>query len=375
MLVLSPACAVLLDFQEPTDLALDASSTGEAPVDGVPRRAPGADADTSSSEANAETAADLETGAPADATSDAAPSDGPNDSSENDGASSPAACHSCVPVVPSGWYGPLAIHEGNGAGTAPPCSGDFSVRIYDGLAAPTAPDAECSCACEAPANVSCSKSELTFYVDSTCRFTCGSPASNGQAGIVCARPMTQACEAKDVRAFKVSPSVPSGGTCAPAASAHVSPATWSSSVRLCGRSFDAPASGCNGAGTCAGGVLPPFAATNRCVLRPGAWACPSGYPVSRTFYETATDTRACTGCSCGSPSGGTCAPSVATYDTTSCSTVGTTVVAPSSCNTTTGVQRMTVSAPVASGGACPPSGGTPTGAFTPESPSTVCCLE
>ena len=385
MVALSPACAVILDFQEPTDRTDAASSTGdeeaattEGPngsVDGAPMRSSdAADRDLPPRTSDLDSA--IEDGAAPEASDGSSnePVDGSGASSESGGPLL-GSCAGCVPSVPSGWFGPLAMYESTKGGALPPCAGDFPEQIYDGSANPIAASAECSCTCSAPSGATCSPPETTFYADAACLQSCGSPTASGPGELTCAKPITQQCDTKKIRTFSVSASIPSGGACTPTATAQVPAATWSSTVRLCRQSPAVAGSTCDAGGACAGSTLPPFGATNRCVLRPGAWACPSGYPVSRTFYETAADTRACSSCSCESPAGIACSASVSTYDKTACSGAAVTRPAPVACETTSQVERLSVAQPVPVGGACAATGGTPTGAFTPETPSTVCCLE
>ncbi len=377
LLVLSPACAVILDFQEPTDRE-DASASssvaedGSSPYDddGAPDRSPGwGDEPGSHKEpedaegGDAEDVDDAETGVPDGALAD--------EDAESDTGARPIECSSCLPLVPNGWYGPLAVHEGYGGGAAPPCSGDFPNKIYDGLSNPDAPSAQCSCSCSAPAGVTCSAPQTKFFDDPTCLLTCGSP--NGDGALTCAKPGTTYCDAKKISAFSVTASTASGGTCTPSRTAAVPPMTWGAQIRLCGRAN--VAASCAD-GTCVGATLPPFDATNRCVLRPGTWECPAGYPQRRVFYEGGSDTRSCSSCTCGAAAGVTCEASVSTYGSSSCSGAPTTTKrVPVACTSTTGVERLSVSTPTPTGGSCPTSGGVPLGSFTPETPSTVCCVE
>lgn len=356
-LLASSACASLLDFQEPTDLVTDASSTEEP-----------AAADAGSTQASPERDA-----AKAESESDRATAEGEASPDENVGLLiGPPSCSACSPAVPAGWYGPLAIHEGSGTTAPPSCSGDYPVTMYDGFAGPQASPAVCSCSCSAPSGATCSKPKVSFYSNSSCSADCGAGAPQLQLP-TCGRPSTLTCDAKEIHSFSVSPSVPSGGACSPVATEQLPRTAWATAVRLCGRS--APGETCEGGGTCSGSTFPPFAATNRCMLKTGSWACPSGFPVRRSFYTGGTDTRACSSCSCGSPNGVACSASVSTYDASSCGGAAITRSAPTSCAAVPSVQRLTVTEPAPYGGSCAASGGAPIGDFVPDGPSTVCCTE
>jgi hypothetical protein len=130
---------------------------------------------------------------------------------------------------------------------------------------------------------------------------------------------------------------------------------------------------------CAPAVEPGFA---QCLVRDGDRECPGPhYTVKHLFYGGLADTRECTPCACGAPSGSTCTAFVSAFKDGACSSpvVAGTVdatdpvcldVAPSG----QALGSKLATAPVYAPGACQVSGGEPVGAALPADPSTYCCL-
>jgi len=162
-----------------------------------------------------------------------------------------ASVAACVALVPSGWLGYAALYDGVPTGV-PSCAAPFAVTVTPGSAGLSAAPATC-----APC-------------------TCGPP--NGGA-----------CAA-------------GGGT------ATVSPPTFAR-IGLGCKDQASPAAGCTGT-VCQPRPSAPFGA-GICVLQPGDVPCPSGTPFTdrHVFFVGVDDTRGCTACACGPPSGGSCAPS------------------------------------------------------------------
>jgi hypothetical protein len=125
-------------------------------------------------------------------------------------------------------------------------------------------------------------------------------------------------------------------------------------------------------------ATPPAPFAKVCVFQAGATTCPAGaYSVASVFYGGVSDSRACSGCSCGTPAGtsctgaqvqgfsvntGTCGGTAVTISSGPCETVGVTIE---------GEEEIT--APTANNGTCTPSGGQASGTVTPATPTTVCC--
>lgn len=165
---------------------------------------------------------------------------------------------------------------------------------------------------------------------------------------------------------------PAGPTSCAAATGMTATLT---SGRLC--QLRAPGGGCGPSQACAGGSSGDFAS---CVTTAGKLECPANFPKRSTAGTDATDTRSCTGCTCGAPAPCT-GGSVSLFETSMCKAnggfqhsdgIGT------SCDQLNPDSNFNAtffkSTPPTGGGCAPPSTpGTPTGtaAFTNE--RTVCC--
>lgn len=335
----SPACAVVLDFQDPIDM----KKASELEVVQSPTNAyTDASADATSTT----------TATTASSTADAGPD-----------ATHVGPPPRCVPAPATDWIGPLAIYEASGTPPAPSpaCKGAFATPFYDGFGSPVAAAAACTCKCGAPVDVLCSSPTMTFYSDWSCKQVCGADQS-----------LAPSCNALDpgcqAMSFRLSGSEPVGGSCAPEATVTVPPPAWKRAVRLCAPTVEPAACG-------AGQVAAPpvgdgFQKTNYCVARSGEWTCPSGYPSRRSYYESVADTRSCTACTCGAPTGASCGAPTVHADLTCGAPSRSTRAA--KCELL-GPATAASFSDQATGGACAPHGGAPVGTVTPTAPTTICC--
>jgi hypothetical protein len=169
-------------------------------------------------------------------------------------------------------------------------------------------------------------------------------------------------------------------TCAPSGVVPV-PAGFNAAAATCG-ALD------GGAGSCAGGercIVAPrggFVSNKYCVVQVGNVPCPGGLYVDRHLYYTQqNDSRTCSPCSCGAHGGASCSAAglaINAYEDTSCATNAEAMNAGGGCGTITldaGATALALQAGLGldSVGACPPSGGAPSGSATPLNPTTVCC--
>jgi hypothetical protein len=120
-----------------------------------------------------------------------------------------------------------------------------------------------------------------------------------------------------------------------------------------------------------------------CIYHDDDVDCPiqfSPYVEKHVFYQHFEDTRSCTPCACSSPSGSTCSSTASVYTDGACSTLAysTTLTAagPACQDLPAGSPLGSKSAtpPAYSPGTCAPGGGEPTGAATPITAATLCCL-
>jgi hypothetical protein len=353
LLAVCSSCAAVLGFEDALDLH------------GDPLAAKSGDEDARAGDA----------GAPADGsgrepTTEASSPPGPSggDATPESGGAA-VTTSTCVPAPPAEWNGPLAIYLRNGS-TLPACDGTYGTHVYDGFASPTSAPASCACTCGAPTGVGCSASTIDLFADVGCLVGCGAPAQPIATSSLCTAIDMTGCDNPRMR---ITAGEPSGGACAPVATQNVPPPSWASSARLCARSAGLPPStSCAEGHVAALKTSGPFEADSYCVARQGEWECPSGYPHAHTFHEDVEDTRACTSCTCGEPSGATCDGPTG-YSGPSCGS-GAKPLDKATCGPL-GSTKSATSPATATGGSCAPVGGEPTGAVTPITPTTVCCTK
>jgi hypothetical protein len=338
------ACAAIWGFQDATDLR-DASVDGSA--DGT------ADGTI---DTNEDRGADQGTG-------EVASGDGALDASPEATATCAQACVAAPPD--NTWVGPFAIEEGT---MLAGCTGPYPAQQYRGYAEASAPAASCTCACGAPEGGTCSDPVTNFWFDNVCTKGCGSP---NQAIQTSCTPVT----GSGCSHFTLSAPVASGGSCAPSGTTEVPDAAWTVNAILCGS--DAGTGGCDDGSVCTPTTTGPFLLATYCIATNGDTAtCPSSYPKVRTYFASASDTRGCSTCSCGSPDGSACVGGTTTfYDQPGCSHNPVSEPMPSGCTNNPNGQSGIYTGETPAGGSCSPSGGLPVGTFTPTSPTTICCTK
>lgn len=160
--------------------------------------------------------------------------------------------------------------------------------------------------------------------------------------------------------------------------------TWESAHHLCGELSLSASPECAPGQLCADTV-----SARLCVMIEGeSDVCPETFETERFLtYRDATDTRTCSDCGCGPPSGGSCGGN-AQFDIfhsagicdASLFCIGGcehTTISGTSCQSIAGaedpVRAQVEGAATGVHGDCAPSGGDPSGSFAPEEPVTVCC--
>lgn len=275
----------------------------------------------------------------------------------------------CADAPPPGWDGPFASIETTAA--APPaCDGDFPHAAFDGSSSLVAPPAACTCECGAPTGVACSAPVINLFDDNTCTSSCGTKDQPLVAKPGCAVLNVGGCGGTHAI---LGASTATGGSCAPSSTATVAPASWSTVHRLCGATAPPDTSSCGAGRVCVPRPALPARPDVLCIASPGDVACPAGYPTRTVAYAAFQDTRACSACTCGAPTGASCGTVAATsYGDFACTMGPKPMTAPSSC-IDMGGRSASFTAPVASGGSCAKDGGAPIGDATPTSPTTICC--
>jgi hypothetical protein len=310
----------------------------------------------------------------------------------------------CVPELAEGWTGYFALFEG-APGDDPGCSGGFVATDpppFVGTDGITAPPAACSCSCGPAQGQECGR--LDSIVVTMNDAACGSPsarcvgtleelpdwdgACKGSGffpggALTCGSTASATCSTTTGAPCNVSitvtPLAASGGQCAPSLEVERPNLTWEKLGRACAAA-GTQAKGCNVGQVCVPKPSTPFG-SGVCIAKDGDNPCPAGAYASRhIFYTDAEDTRDCDGCTCSTPSGGTCPTTVSIYSdpsqdtcTTRVATVPAGSCAPLTDNPT--VAGRSASPPGApSGATCTPSTATPSGAAKGINPKTFCCI-
>jgi hypothetical protein len=304
-------------------------------------------------------------------------------------------------------------------GGDPGCPSTYPVQAYAGNGQFNAPAAQCStCTCGNPSGQQCQATgpvdmqmspsypntiDFILVTDGVCG---GSSQCSGQlqvpntwtgacygpngwlggqttcgAGSNCTNG-TGACN----KSLVMQPLQVTGGQCAPSTqSPTVPPVTWGALGDACGGEAMIT-KGCNAGRVCLPKAQAPFQ-SGLCVEKGGNNTCPpvagSPYTVKHLFYGSASDTRGCSDCACDPPAGGTCSATVKVYSDGTIDTCSTLVATLNATTTAGDCKNLTGNPQVGSrqatfsavtGGTCNPTGGQATGAATPQSPTTFCCI-
>ena len=282
-------------------------------------------------------------------------------------AAAPNACQgACAAPAPSGFSGPLVVHDAAAVTAAPACSGDYATEIDDGGRGLVVPASSCGgCGC----TPSCNYLYQTFDDD----MCLTAPVAGGNGGMLdgfCVvqsfpGPLPAAGTYVKINTFFDSCS----NTARDSASDNLPPEGWVGRGRVCSGAAITRSGVCSGSDTCvatapASGRLCIYQATSA----PASVTCPSSYPQKQTYFADVMDTRMCQSCtSCGTAALTCRAPQVL-YNTAA--------VCPASAPLNGCVQRSTIQAyglAVAPGGSC--TGGTSAlgGGLTESDPFVVCC--
>ena len=280
-----------------------------------------------------------------------------------------SGANTCAPVAPSGWQGPLVIWEGTGT---PPSCASFYLDVFDGGSSPSGSAASCSCSCGPATGSTCGPATVQFGTTG-CGGSCGSAVT--AASGACVNVQTQVTACGSGASMMTTGSTADGGGCQPDASVDAQAPTWANLTVACAPSSQST-TGCNANQVCVPGAGSPFESTF-CVLKAGNNTCPSPFTNQHLYYSGITDTRGCTPCTCGSPSGVDCNSNahLTTWSNTSCNTGkgGDFSPLPLSCGAI-GASHYAMLTTSPTGGTCTPSGGTPTGGVTAANLTTICCL-
>ncbi|HRI69262.1 MAG TPA: hypothetical protein PK156_33760 [Polyangium sp.] len=308
--------------------------------------------------------------------------DGATDCADSD--CTPVA--TCTSNVPFGWSGFAVLFEGVPS-QEPACPSTFpSGMPYIGHHTPIAPPAMCSaCTCAAPTGETCDLPDAVSISNMTCNnnpMSIGNinlPANwNGNCYSMSYFPSQTGCNGPCAVSLTAAAATVTGGACAPGGGMPTKPQqTWAILGKACGES--SIGGGCGAGKVCQPKPTLPYL-PGLCIYKTGDVACPAmDFTDKHVFYDSVDDTRGCTGCACGAPSGSNCTAKLDVYGDSFSSVCNTLVTSlnTGSCmnlmnNPQLGAVKATITQPP-NGGTCAASGGQPTGTVTPAGPTTFCC--
>jgi hypothetical protein len=274
--------------------------------------------------------------------------------------------NACLPPVPGGWTGPLALFEVAPAESLPSCNltgwpttlGDYFGDLDEGTAI-------CDCDCEPAAGIVCNGNP------SYC-----SRGNMSQCNLVCTpTPFTSgAClpAVSPVYLSLFAPTPSNVGSCTAEPTVELPTAEWGVKSRACQGATTTP-DGCDAGEVCA----PRPVGGEMCIVSAGDVACPgSGWNAKHLRHTSFADTRDCSACSCGGATS-TCGGTLFFTDpgSSNCGAGSFLVdtVNAGACSALDDASYMQYQP--SPSGTCPPSGGALSGDVTLDGTATYCCTE
>jgi hypothetical protein len=268
----------------------------------------------------------------------------------------------CVPHVPPGWSGPLAVARGASAASCPEGFSDPSTTPMTFIRKEAEGTTCGSCICT-PGDIGCA-AQIEGYSGGDCDASCGEATLTQYFTDSCQE--LDPCDGSLVESWEVTKSAYLVSQCFP--SVTDAGASSPNVAVLCQGMPEKGDAGC-GAGSCL--TIPSgFFAPAACIEQNGDHVCPGAFPFAYE-YGQGVGCDAST-CACGDASGATCPGKVVGYDNSICSAPGSTADKPARCVDGEGAyQYFELDQPLPVGDAsCPPMG-TPRWDFTGQ--VTVCC--
>ena len=300
--------------------------------------------------------------------------DGGADSSETSTQDVCTESQTCIPDPPDDWMGPILLLEG-----APPidqgCPTEAPTPVLSVFSDLQATPASCECECGSATGTTCAPIELEHYgTDTECS---GAPTSEyavPNSG-TCISPL----DYPTGHYWNAPNPGVTGGECAPSTNVSLPSVTWASQSQICG-DLQTSRNSCGGSEQCID--YDNDGEGRICISRDGEHECPeTGFSEQMTRFGSFSDTRNCTECTCGAPSG-LCDGTVFLWSAPGCADNGAGFISVSleiggGCeggNPIFDVESAHASLSGANDASCTPSSSPPTGTVTPTEPRTFCCI-
>ena len=297
----------------------------------------------------------------------------------------PGCPGACIDAPALGWSDPALLWTGPAGASPPACPPEAPVLGFEGFADLTVPAAGCpACACTTPAG--------------TCALPTGYTASSASCGAVGVTTSFNAPDAWDGGCTQANAVLTCGSagcvasltagaitvqdeSCAVATAqpaAPTEPVTYQTAARACKRGSSL---GCDDPTLVCAPVSAAPPGFKLCVHRAGDAECPAAFPEKHGVATGVDDQRACSPCTCGSPTGGVCVAALNVFTDDACGAP--LFVNPVSSTTQACFDIATPGVTLGSKsvdklayipGACAASGGEPVGAATATGVSTFCCV-
>jgi hypothetical protein len=281
------------------------------------------------------------------------------------GASVCPSTHTCAEEAPVNWTGPVALSLSD---TQPACFGGYPVSLGEYVTDLDPGAASCSCSCEPASGIQCANGVDLCYAPAT---KCFASACMLGPNITLAPDVCTSLPTNDTGKVVATVKAPTNvGSCAATPNFTLPTPAWGTQAKACDGAAIVPEV-CESGEVCTPTGVAPF--DKICITRVGEVACPSQfYSEQHVVYESFTDTRSCSACSCGSASSSCGGKVNLSYSLNTPCSVPVNEVTPGTCGEFGALATNGTYVPAPTG-MCPASASTLTGEVTPTSPVTFCC--
>jgi len=290
---------------------------------------------------------------------------------EDDGCT---AGYRCIPPVPTGWVGPIALSQVPHGMPKPTCPMAYSTEEYNGVEGVSAAPVTCNnCTCNSN-NPTCTPSVVAHYGQSSCGGMFPLAGPNPVGGC-----QQQGALSGNISVRIGSPTASLNCMASGGGIASTPPPMWATASRAC--SYQ----GALGAGCMAGDVCAPITGGNDfgdnvCILKAGDEVCPAPFTQKFTYSDNESDVndmRTCSQCGCMQQNA-TCSVNTQFFTSSNCSGSPTFTIANNNVCNNSNINGLYTKAIITGqpSGTCQVQQAQPQGSVTASGPfTTLCCLQ